>query len=421
MKQEAVVVERGRLPEGWRWSTLGKECEINPRKRNIIEADDNRDTSFVPMEVVDGGRGIISEIRIVPFSKVKKGYTYFEENDVLFAKITPCMQNKKSAIAVGLISGYGFGTTEFHVLRCKERVIPKWVYYFIRNQRFIDEAESNFTGAVGQQRVPSPFLEKYPIIVPPFVEQQKIVDKLDKQMAQIEIMKKEAEGNIEAVKDLFYSYQKNLFESNIFQKCPKIKLVNLTTKIGSGITPNGGHSVYQKDGVPLIRSMNVHLNNFKKEGLAHISAEIDESMKNTRVIKGDVLLNITGASIGRVCVVPDEICPANVNQHVSIVRTNNMLNPYYLSYYLSNPNFQKFIMDSESGATRQALTKSKIEQFEIPAPSIEIQNQIVAQLNARKQLSEELLNKMNNQLNSINQLPNSILNEVFGQYQIQLS
>lgn len=256
------------------------------------------------------------------------------------------------------------------------------------------------------------------IFLPSLENQQKIVEKLVNQMAQIEMMKKEAEGNIEAVKDLFYSYQKNLFESNLFQKYQKIKLIDLTTKIGSGITPNGGHSVYQKNGIPLIRSMNIHLNYFKNEGLAHISDEIDESMKNTRVMNGDVLLNITGASIGRVCVVPDEMCPANVNQHVSIVRTSDRLNPYYLSYYLSNPNFQKFIMDLESGATRQALTKSKIEKFEIPLPGIEIQNQIVAQLNVRKLQSEELLNQMNHQLNAINQLPNSILNEVFGQYQI---
>ncbi len=411
-------MSKNELPDGWEWSTLGQVCEINPRRPGKLEAEDAQDTSFVPMESVDGDLGIILDMKVSPFSNIKKGYTYFEENDVLFAKITPCMQNKKSAIANGLINGFGFGTTEFHVLRCKERVILKWIYYFVRNQRFVDEAQKNFTGAVGQQRVPKTFLENYPIIVPPIPEQEKIVSKLDRQMAQIEVMKKEAESYMEDARDLFDAYLKEKFSADAFKKYQQMKFIHLTTKVGSGSTPKGGQSVYQNEGIPFIRSMNVHLNEFKTDGLAHISPEIDESMKNTRVQKGDVLLNITGASIGRVCVVPDEICPANVNQHVSIIRATDKLNSKYLSYYISNPNFQKFIMDSESGATRQALTKSQIQNFEVPIPPIEVQEQLVSQMDQKKKFTQELLDYMNIQLEAINQLPNSFLNEVFGKYEI---
>ncbi|NER84164.1 MAG: hypothetical protein F6K42_32430 [Leptolyngbya sp. SIO1D8] len=110
-----------------------------------------------------------------------------------------------------------------------------------------------------------------------------------------------------------------------------LKLGNHVAKIGSGITPRGGQSVYLDSGVPLIRSQNVHMNRFELEGLAHISDEQDEKMEKTRVFPKDVLLNITGASIGRVCVVPDELCPANVNQHVSIIRGDGSFDSEFLS------------------------------------------------------------------------------------------
>lgn len=153
-----------------------------------------------------------------------------------------------------------------------------------------------------------------------------------------------------------------------------------TSKIGSGLTPTGGEAAYQKTGIPLIRSQNVQMNSFDRTGLAFISPQQDEEMKNTRVQSGDVLLNITGASIGRVCVVPEELCPANVNQHVCIIRSNGSFDPHFLAFYISSPVFQAFIERNQSGATRQALTKDMIENFEIPMPKIEDQRRIVSLL-----------------------------------------
>src|SRR5207245_1195041 len=101
----------------------------------------------------------------------------------------------------------------------------------------------------------------------------------------------------------------------------------------------------------------VHMNRFAPDGLVYITVDQDAEMEGSRVQPNDVLLNITGASIGRVCVVPDELCPANVNQHVSIIRLDDTLSPHFVAYYLASPKFQEFIDDSQAGATRQALTK----------------------------------------------------------------
>jgi type I restriction enzyme S subunit len=166
----------------------------------------------------------------------------------------------------------------------------------------------------------------------------------------------------------------------------RVKLGKHATKVGSGLTPRGGQAVYQQSGIPFIRSQNVHINRFAMEGLAFISSEQDEEMRQTRVQPGDVLLNITGASIGRVCVVPDEICPANVNQHVCIIRSDGTIDPHFLALFISTPDFQQFIQDNQSGATRQALTKQAIEDFRVPLPPLPEQQRIAEALSKADRL-----------------------------------
>ena len=159
-----------------------------------------------------------------------------------------------------------------------------------------------------------------------------------------------------------------------------VRLGDCTSKIGSGLTPRGGQSAYKSSGIPFIRSQNVYPCRFAEDGLAFITTEQDEDMSQSRVQKGDVLLNITGASIGRACLVPDDMCPANVNQHVSIIRCETDILPPFLAFYFATPQFQKFVDDTQAGATRQALTKGLIENFSIPVPPLDEQRRIVAVL-----------------------------------------
>ena len=155
------------------------------------------------------------------------------------------------------------------------------------------------------------------------------------------------------------------------------------------------------------------MNQFVTNGLAYISAEQDARMANSRVQPHDVLLNITGASIGRVCVVPDEICPANVNQHVSIIRVKDQLNPSFLAHFLASPLFQEFIMANQSGATRQALTKVQIENFSVPFPSFSVQKSIVDLLQKQSLTTQETARKLKSQLQTINELPAAFLKKAF--------
>eukprot|EP00456_Euglypha_rotunda_P070592 TRINITY_DN6270_c0_g1_i16.p1 TRINITY_DN6270_c0_g1~~TRINITY_DN6270_c0_g1_i16.p1 ORF type:complete len:397 (+),score=51.73 TRINITY_DN6270_c0_g1_i16:143-1333(+) len=163
-----------------------------------------------------------------------------------------------------------------------------------------------------------------------------------------------------------------------------IRLGDHTSKIGSGQTPRGGHHSYASKGIPLIRSQNVLMGAFTYEGLAFISDAIDHEMEGSRVQQGDVLLNITGASIGRVCVVPDEVCPANVNQHVCIIRCTESLLPDYLAAVLASRELQDKIWESQAGGTRQALTKQIVEDFVIPWRPITEQRRITSRLKSEQ-------------------------------------
>ncbi|MBN1535923.1 MAG: restriction endonuclease subunit S [Anaerolineales bacterium] len=164
-----------------------------------------------------------------------------------------------------------------------------------------------------------------------------------------------------------------------------IKLATLCNKIGSGATPRGGKETYHDDGpYALIRSQNVLDFFLSKEGLAYINKDQAMQLNNVEVKEGDILLNITGDSVARVCQVSKELLPARVNQHVSIIRPDvSRLDPEFLKYYLLNPKFKNHMLGLASvGGTRNALTKGMIEDFSIQVPPLPTQNRIAEILSA---------------------------------------
>ncbi len=186
----------------WRWTQLKEIATINPRRPRDLKRSDETLTTFVPMPSVDETSGTIANPLEKSFGEVKKGYTYFEENDVLFAKITPCMQNGKHVIARNLIDGIGFGTTEFHVIRPRDEVIPEWIHLYIRQPAILNEAATHFTGSVGQQRVPSYFLEDLAMPLSPLSEQKRIAAILNDYMADIARARAAVEAQLETINQL---------------------------------------------------------------------------------------------------------------------------------------------------------------------------------------------------------------------------
>ena len=159
----AVLEKVKDLPDSWERVAIEDVAEVNPRV-NKAEIADDLNVSFVPMPAVEAESGAINVSRERPFLEVKKGYTPFIEGDVLFAKITPCMENGKMAVVPKVKNGYGFGSTEFHVLRPKEGTESKYLYYFVSSRTFRGVAQHNMSGAVGQKRVPTNYLKQHLIV-----------------------------------------------------------------------------------------------------------------------------------------------------------------------------------------------------------------------------------------------------------------
>ena len=173
------------IPKNWKWTKLEYIVEINPKKK-ILNIDENEKISFLPMKSISDITGEILNIEYESYSKLKKGYTQFLENDILFAKITPCMENGKCAIAKNLKNKIGYGTTEFHVLRTNYNLKNEFLHNFLRQESFRQEAKYNMTGSVGFRRVPTEFLREYIFPLPPLKEQEEVVRILD------EILEKES-------------------------------------------------------------------------------------------------------------------------------------------------------------------------------------------------------------------------------------
>lgn len=175
-----------KLPSRWILTSIGGICDVNPRFNKPSDFDDGTLVSFVPMAAVDEIAGTIANPEIRPVGAVWHGYTRFREGDVIFAKITPSMENGKAAIANNLVNGIGLGTTEFHVLSPTDPFIAKWIYHYIRQESFRGAAAHVMTGTAGQLRVPTDFVIDAVIPLAPYEEIKRIVNEIEAQFSRLD-------------------------------------------------------------------------------------------------------------------------------------------------------------------------------------------------------------------------------------------
>src|SRR5690606_4298165 len=293
----------------------------------------------------------------------------------------------------------------------QNKVLPKWLLYYTTSDTYQNEIQKRVTGAT-RQRISRKNLGLIPVPVAPLSEQQRIVSILDRAFAAIAKAKANAEQNLQNAAALFESYLQGVFENENWEENT---LKELTTKIGSGATPRGGQASYKAEGISLVRSMNVHDSKFREKNLAFIDEQQAKELNNVTLQENDVLLNITGASIARCCVIPKEYLPARVNQHVSIIRAKKeLLDARFLNLLLtSKPYKDKLLFTGEQGATRQAITKAQIEAFRISIPKLKKQQTIVRQLDALRAETQKLEAVYQKKIDDLEELKKSILQKAF--------
>jgi len=253
-------------------------------------------------------------------------------------------------------------------------------------------------------------------IVPPLAEQQRIVSLLDGAFAGLATAKANAEKNIQNARALFESHLNEVYKKR-GDGWVENKLQSLTTKIGSGATPRGGEESYKTKGISLIRSLNVHDMGFRYEKLAFLDDAQADGLSNVVVQKRDVLLNITGASVARCCLAPEDVLPARVNQHVSIIRPiAEKLSPEFLHYLLISRPYKMLLLQTgeEGGSTRQAITKAQIQEFKVAHPkTLTEQQEVAASLDALSAETHRLADIYERRLAALAALKKSLLHQAF--------
>lgn len=255
---------------------------------------------------------------------------------------------------------YAVGADGTKVFKSTKDVNTKFLYYCLLNTDIPNTGYNRHFK----------WLKKLIINLPPPPEQQKNAEILETVDLEIEKVSEEIEKSEEMKRGLM----KEFFSEKV--KVKNEKLGNFVNHVGSGATPRGGSKVYRSAGIPFIRSQNVHFDGLRKEEMTFVSKETHNKMQRSFVYPKDVLLNITGASIGRTCITPDSIPIANVNQHVCIIRPDNKLFYKYLHYFLQSKQGQNQIFKLQVGGNREGLNYQQIRSFKIPIIEIGKQKQI---------------------------------------------
>jgi len=344
---------------------ISEVCTVNPRKSQLNEKPQTR-VSFVPMADLNEHRISFQPRDEKQLCEVSASYTYFEDNDVLFAKVTPCFENGKAGIALGLLNGIGFGSSEFYVLRSNGQVLPEWIYFCVMHPLFRNAAVAQMTGTGGLQRVPRDYVENFQIPLPPLEIQKEIV-------TEIEGYQKIIDG-ARAVLD---NYRPHI---PINPAWPMVPLEEIC-EVRSGGTPSRSEESYWNGSIPWVGST------VCKDGEVTKAEEFitEAGLKNSAAKlfpKDTTLIALVGATIGKTAILKFE---STTNQNIAGLypKLREVLEPVYL-FHAAQQLYPEFMKLGE-GKFRMA-NLSFVREQTIPLPPIETQRAIVAEIEAEQTL-----------------------------------
>ena len=346
---------------------LADICEINPRAELL---DDNTLVSFVAMpNVSEDGKINVDTHRT--YGEVKKGFTYFKEGDVLFAKITPCMENGKGALATGLENGLGFGSTEFHVLRPDAAIVlGQWLYYLTSWSAFRKDAEKHMTGSAGQKRVPKSFLEKYEVDVPTIDDQEYQVLQLNRIRKIIDARRQQ----LSALDDLIKARFVEMFGDPVANPKGWVKKA-LSDEAEIRIGPFGSllhKEDYVLGGHALVNPSHIIDGQIVPDNELTVSDTKYAELSPYHLFPGDVVMGRRG-EMGRCAVVeePGLLCGTGS----LLIRTHGDLSADFIQKIISFPSFKRTIEDMAVGQTMPNLNVPIVSSFEIIKPPKSVQEQ----------------------------------------------
>lgn len=445
------------LPHGWVWTRLEEIGQINPKHIDRKLTDD-MEVTFLPMKCVEELTGNLDLSLARRLSEVKKGYTPFVEGDLLFAKITPCMENGKVAVTHSLKNGIGFGSTEFHVIRLPETLPRKFFFFFLIREELRRDAQRNMTGSVGQLRVPSYYIEHLPLLLPPLPEQHRIVAKIEELFTRLDAGVETLNKVKTQLKHYRQAVLRDAFQGKLTQEWreahkgelePASKLLErikeerrknaesklkepppldtatlpelpeewLWTRLGEVCFVQGGYAFKSKDygnsGIPLLRISNISEGKVTFDGeTVFLAIEYEEKYRDFLVMNGDIVIALSGATTGKFGIY-DKKESALLNQRVGRLKyyCRDLVSILYLFYRMEV--IRQDILKRAYGAAQPNISTDDLAEFEVPLAPLPEQHKIVEEIERRLSVADEIEKAIDQSLKQAGRLRQSILKTAF--------
>ena len=454
------MIELNDLPEGWITVKIENVTESNPKHDKNLE--DELEISFIPMSAVDEVTGTIKDYAIKPLGEIRKGYAHFANGDVIFAKITPCMENGKCAVANNLTNGIACGSTEFQVLRSNGIVLAEYLHRYLRQESYRKYAAQNMTGVVGQRRVPRQFLLDTEIPLPPLNEQRRIVSAIEQltdrsnkaRTALADIPKlieqfrqsvlaaafrgdltadwRDRNPDIEPASELLerikidrlreakspkqiekineiYSYQ----ESEDTKALPTHWQYTSLEKLASSLDYGTSAKSSSSGDVVVLRMGNLQGGEIDWGDLAYTSDK--DEIEKYNLQPNTVLFNRTNSPelVGKTSIYRGDL-PAIFAGY--IIRINNVeeLDPEYLNYCLNSDYARNYCWKVKTdGVSQSNINAQKLGKFEIPFCSLKEQKEVIGQIKRSFKIVEKIEKLYQENYSDLEQLDRSILAKAF--------
>ena len=464
-----------RLPDSWAMTAIGEVCLINPRFfTESVEED--QELTFLPMAAVEAGTGRINLGQTRHFVDVRRGYTRFSEGDVLFAKITPSMENGKVAVAKGLTNNCGCGSTEFHVLRPYKGVSGDFLSFFLLQNAFRSEAQRNMTGTAGQLRVPAGFLEEADFPFPPLNEQRRIVAEIEKQFTRLDasvaslkrvqanlkryresILKAACEGKLVPTEAEFarsegrdYEPADQLLERILSERRAKWEAqkkrrgkykepvapdtsdlpelpagwvwatVEQIGRIGEQPVLTGPFGTnlktadFTKTGIPVLTIGCLTTTGVSLDKAAFVSKEKAAELSRYALREGDLLFSRM-ATVGRAGLVEATIANCLFNYHIMRLRLAEgaILPRFFMEYIQGSSEVSRYVRKVNHGATRDGINTVQLLNLSVAMPPLAEQHRIVAEVERQLSFIRQAEAAVTANLTRAGRLRQSILKRAF--------
>lgn len=348
------------LPHGWEWSTLGEVCDINPRFKKAAFADEQLLT-FLPMSAVETETGYADVRESRTMGELRnKSYRGFREGDVLFAKITPSMENGKAAVAQSLHEGWGMGSTEFHVLRPHQGVEPWYIAFYVLQKSFRAEAQMHMTGTAGQLRVPAEFLKAARIPVPPTGEQSRTVERIETIFVRLDAVETRLNSLLEKLNHLRSAILADVFHAGR-DLPPSWKLTTLgavclqVNKTDPRKFPDSDFTYVDIGGVGMATG------EIKK---TRTLLGMEAPSRARQVVKaGDTLLSTVRTYQKKTAVVPPDLDRAIASTGFSVLRPSDVVHSNFLFYQVFSDGFVKSLSEKQTGTSYPAVRDKDVRSM----------------------------------------------------------